>query len=216
MSRDKAESERILSEYGRRMFESHVDYFDVTDSYPAERQFISGRLNSVRRITKRALILCATLILVMSLAIGVCCALGLQIFNYKFDINDGFIVITRIDDEDGSHFYKPTYIADGYSFSEVESLDNTRRYYIYKDDANNLEYTISESTDSSEVIFIDNENYEQANEVYGSYELVVFEDRFSSLVVVYMEKEKTYISIGGHLTLDQIHSIIDSFEIDTK
>ena len=126
MSKHIAEAEKILAEYGRRMFESHARYFDSNEIDNSEcvvtYTHVSPR--SSKRILKRALILCATMILIMSLTVVVCSALGLQIFNYKFDFRDGYIVITNLDEENGSYYYKPEYIADNYLLLEVGNNQN--------------------------------------------------------------------------------------------
>lgn len=83
MLKEKTEKEKILSQYGQRMFDSHVRYFSDADNANKEYTYAPMRVTSLRRSAKRALILCATLILAMSLAVVVCSALGLQIFNYK-------------------------------------------------------------------------------------------------------------------------------------
>ena len=215
MSKEQVEANRILSEYGRRMYDSHVRYFSGGYTASSNNIYRPVRIKSMKRTAKRALILCAILILVMSLAIAVCSALGLQIFNYKFDIKDGFIVITDLDDEDGNHFYRPEYIVPGYAFKEVVPLGDTTRYYIYENENNELEYTIEEGTSKDVVRYIDNEGYDVHKEVYSGYELLVYDDRISPRIIVYMEKNGTFIAISGPLSLEEIYSIIDSFIVDS-
>lgn len=215
MSKEQVEANRILSEYGRRMYDSHVRYFSDGNTASANNTYRSARIKSMKRTAKRALILCAILILVMSLALAVCSALGLQIFNYKFDIKDGFIVITDLDDDDGNNFYRPEYIATGYAFKEVVPLGETTRYYIYENENNELEYTIEEGIDNDDVIYIDNDNYDVKKEVYSGYELIVYDDQTSPRIIVYLEKNGTYIAINGSLSMDEIHYIIDSFVVDS-
>lgn len=214
MSKEQVEANRILSEYGRRMYDSHVRYFSGGYTASSNNIYSPARIKSMKRTAKRALILCAILILVMSLALAVCSALGLQIFNYKFDIKDGFIVITDLDDEDGNHFYRPEHIATGYAFKEVVPLGDTTRYYIYENENNELEYTIEEGISKDVVRYIDNEGYDVHKEVYSGYELLVYDDRISPRIIVYMEKNGTYIAINGTLSLEEIYSIIDSFVVD--
>ena len=215
MSNKQIEAKRILSEYGRRMYDSRIRFFSVDNKASANNTYRSVRIKSSSHTVKRALILCAVLILVMSLTLAVCSALGLQVFNYKFDIKDGFIVITNIDDEDGAHFYRPKYVANGYVFKEVVPLGDSTRYYVYANKNNELEYTIEERTNKDDVIYIDNENYDVQKEVYSGYELIVYDDQTSSRIIVYMEKNGTYIAINGSLSIEEIHSIIDSFVVDT-
>ena len=191
MSKEQVEANRILSEYGRRMYDSHVRYFSGGYTASSNNIYRPARIKSMKRTAKRALILCAILILVMSLALAVCSALGLQIFNYKFDIKDGFIVITDLDDEDGNHFYRPEYIVPGYAFKEVVPLGDTTRYYIYE-----------------------NQNNEVHKEVYSGYELLVYDDQNSPRIIVYMEKNGTYIAMTGQLSMEEIHSIIESLVVD--
>lgn len=214
MTKEKAEAERILSEYGRRMFDSHARYFSSADEISQAETYVPVRSRSTRRIAKRALILCATMILIMSLAVIAASALGLQIFNYKFDIKDGFIVITSLDEENGSHFYRPEYIVEHYSYNERIALNESSYYYTYVSDENNLEYSIEESISKDSIMYIDNEGYDNYKETYGEYELVVYQDQTSPRIIVYMEKEGTFIAINGQLSMDQIHRIIDSFVID--
>lgn len=215
MSRYQTEASQILSEYGRRMYDSHVRYFSNSNKSSANYAYKPVRVRSVRRSIKRALILCAVLILVMSLALAVCSALGLQIFNYKFDIKDGFTVITNLSEEDGNHFYRPKYVAKGYVFKEVVPLGESTRYYIYENENDELEYTIEESINKDAVIYIDNENYDVQKEVYSGYELIVYDDQTSPRIILYMEKNGTYIAINGSLSIEEIHSIIDSFVVDS-
>lgn len=160
MSKYQIEAVQILSEYGRRMYDSHVIFFSGGNTSSSNYKYRPARIKSMQRTVKRALILCAILILVMSLALAVCSALGIQIFNYKFDIKDGFIVITNLDDEDGTHFYRPECVAMGYKFKEVVPLGESTRYYIYENENNELEYTIEEGISKDDVIYIDNENYD--------------------------------------------------------
>lgn len=214
MSKHTAEAEKILAEYGRRMFESHVRYFDSNEVDNSERvvTYAHVRPRSSKRILNRALILCATMILIMSLTVVVCSALGLQIFNYKFDFRDGYVVITNIDEENGSYYYKPEYIADNYAYKDTLLLGEIL-IYTYTDDAGK-EYTIRENKTKNGIVYLDNEGYDTFKETYSEYELVVYRDQNSPRMIVYMEKNGTYIAITGELSMDQIHSVIDSLTID--
>ena len=214
MSKETAEAERILTEYGRLMFDSHARYFSSDVDVIQAKSYAPVRVRSTKHIEKRALILCATMILVMSLAVVVCSALGLQIFNYKFDIKDGFIVITSLDEENGTCFYRPEYIAAHYSYSDTVNLNDSIVFYTYTNDDNGLEYTIEESISKDSIVYADNEGFDINKETYGEYELIVFRDQTSPLIVVYMEKNGTYIAITGQLSMEQIHSSIDSLVVD--
>ena len=214
MSKETAEAERILSEYGRLMFDSHARYFSSDVDVIQAKAYAPVRARSTKHIGKRALILCAAMILVMSLTVVVCSALGLQIFNYKFDIKDGFIVITNLDEENGTCYYRPEYIADHYSYSDTVNLNDSIVFYTYTNDDNGLEYTIEESISKDGIVYADNEGYDISKEIYGEYELIVFRDQTSPLIVVYMEKNGTYIAITGQLSMEEIHLIIDSLVVD--
>ncbi len=214
MSKETAEAERILTEYGRLMFDSHARYFSSDVDVIQAKAYAPVRARSTKHIGKRALILCAAMILVMSLTVVVCSALGLQIFNYKFDIKDGFIVITNLDEENGTCYYRPEYIADHYSYSDTVNLNDSIVFYTYTNDDNGLEYTIEESISKDGIVYADNEGYDISKEIYGEYELIVFRDRTSPLIVVYMEKNGTYIAITGQLSMEEIHLIIDSLVVD--
>lgn len=214
MSKGTAEAERILSEYGRRMFDSHARYFNFDDRVMQAETYVPVHTRSTKRIARRTLILCAAMILIMSLTVVVCSALGLQIFNYKFDIKDGFIVITSLDEENGTFFYRPEYIAAHYSYSDTVNLNDSIVFYTYTNDDHSLEYTIEESISKDSIVYADNEGFDINKETYGEYELIVFRDQTSPLIVVYMEKNGTYIAITGQLSMEQIHSIIDSLVVD--
>ena len=214
MSKETSEAERILTEYGRLMFDSHARYFSSDVDIIQAKAYAPIRARSTKHIGKRALILCATMILVMSLTVVVCSALGLQIFNYKFDIKDGFIVITNLDEENGTCYYRPEYIADHYSYSDTVNLNDSIVFYTYTNDDNGLEYTIEESISKDGIVYADNEGYDISKEIYGEYELIVFRDQTSPLIVVYMEKNGTYIAITGQLSMEEIHLIIDSLVVD--
>ena len=214
MSKETAEAERILTEYGRLMFDSHARYFSSDVDVIQAKAYAPVRARSTKHIGKRALILCAAMILVMSLTVVVCSALGLQIFNYKFDIKDGFIVITNLDEENGTCYYRPEYIADHYSYSDTVNLNDSILFYTYTNDDNGLEYTIEESISKDGIVYADNEGYDISKEIYGEYELIVFRDQTSPLIVVYMEKNGTYIAITGQLSMEEIHLIIDSLVVD--
>lgn len=213
MSKEKAEAEKILSEYGRRMFSSHARYFSSDDEVSQADKYVSVRARSPKRIAKRAILLCATMILIMSLAVVAASALGLQIFNYKFDIKDGFIIITNLNEESGSYFYKPEYTADGYSYKDTLSIGDIV-IYTYTDKETDLEYTIDESRTKESIVYLDNDGYDYSKEIYGEYELIVYRDQASPRIIVYMEKNGTFIAINGQLSMDQIHQIIDSLVID--
>ena len=214
MSKETSEAERILTEYGRLMFDSHARYFSSDVDIIQAKAYAPIRARSTKHIGKRALILCATMILVMSLTVVVCSALGLQIFNYKFDIKDGFIVITSLDEENGTCFYRPEYIAAHYSYSDTVNLNDSIVFYTYTNDDGGREYTIEESISKDSIVYADNEGFDISKESYGEYELIVFRDQTSPLIVVYMEKNGTYIAITGQLSMEQIHSIIDSLVVD--
>ena len=214
MSKETAEAERILTEYGRLMFDSHARYFSSDVDVIQAKAYAPVRARSTKHIGKRALILCAAMILVMSLTVVVCSALGLQIFNYKFDIKDGFIVITNLDEENGTCYYRPEYIADHYSYSDTVNLNDSIVFYTYTNDDNGLEYTIEESISKDGIVYADNEGYDISKEIYGEYDLIVFRDQTSPLIVVYMEKNGTYIAITGQLSMEEIHLIIDSLVVD--
>ena len=210
MSKETAEAERILTEYGLCTTCCCWYIFDVIQA----KAYAPVRARSTKHIGKRALILCAAMILVMSLTVVVCSALGLQIFNYKFDIKDGFIVITNLDEENGTCYYRPEYIADHYSYSDTVNLNDSIVFYTYTNDDNGLEYTIKESISKDGIVYADNEGYDISKEIYGEYELIVFRDQTSPLIVVYMEKNGTYIAITGQLSMEEIHLIIDSLVVD--
>ena len=214
MSKETSEAEKILAEYGRRMFDSHARYFSSNVDIIQENIQVPFHARSTKRIAKRALILCAAMILIMSLTVAVCSALGIQIFNYKFDIKDGFIVITSLDEENGTCFYRPEYIADHYSYSDTVKLNDSIVFYTYTNDDGYLEYTIEEIISKDSIVYADNEGYDINKETYGEYELIVFRDQTSPLIIVYMDNNGTYISITGQLSMDQIHSIIDSLVVD--
>ena len=214
MSKETAEAERILTEYGRLMFDSHARYFSSDVDVIQAKAYAPVRARSTKHIGKRALILCAAMILVMSLTVVVCSALGLQIFNYKFDIKDGFIVITNLDEENGTCYYRPEYIADHYSYSDTVNLNDSIVFYTYTNDDNGLEYTIEESISKDGIVYADNEGYDISKEIYGEYELIVFREQTSPLIVVYMEKNGTYITITGQISMEEIHLIIDSLVVD--
>ena len=214
MSKGTAEAERILSEYGRRMFDSHARYFNSDDRVMQAETYVPVRTRSTKRIARRTLILCAAMILIMSLTVIVCSALGLQIFNYKFDIKDGFIVITSLDEENGTCFYRPEYIAAYYSYSDTVNLNDSIVFYTYTNDDNGLEYTIEESISKDSIVYADNEGFDINKETYGEYQLIVFRDQTSPLIVVYMEKNGTYIAITGQISMEEIHLIIDSLVVD--
>ena len=213
MSKERSEAEKILSEYGRRLYDSHVSYFTDNSEPDQGITYRPVRARSARRIARRALILCAAMIFVLSLTVVVCSAMGLQIFNYQFDFKDGFIVITSHDDADGTHYYKPAYIVDGYEHEDTLTVGDMV-IYSYVNQSTGEEYTIEEGTNKDAIIYIDNESYDTAKESYGGYEIVVHRSKTEPLIMVFMEKELTCISIAGDLSMDQIYSIIDSFVID--
>ena len=214
MSKETSEAEKILTEYGRRMLDSHARYFSSDVDIIQENIYVPVHARPTKHIVKRAFILCATMILIMSLTVVVCSALGLQIFNYKFDIKDGFIVITSLDEENGTCFYRPEYVADHYSYSDTVNLNDSIVFYTYTNDDNGLEYTIEESISKDSIVYADNEGFDINKETYGEYELIVFRDQTSPLIVVYMEKNGTYIAITGQLSMEEIHLIIDSLVVD--
>lgn len=214
MSKETAEAERILTEYGRLMFDSHARYFSSDVDVIQAKAYAPVRARSTKHIGKRALILSAAMILVMSLTVVVCSALGLQIFNYKFDIKDGFIVITNLDEENGTCYYRPEYIADHYSYSDTVNLNDSIVFYTYTNDDGGREYTIEESISKDSIVYADNEGFDISKEIYGEYELIVFREQTSPLIVVYMEKNGTYIAITGQISMEEIHLIIDSLVVD--
>ena len=71
-----------------------------------------------------------------------------------------------------------------------------------------------QSISKDSIVYADNEGFDISKESYGEYELIVFRDQTSPLIVVYMEKNGTYIAITGQLSMEQIHSIIDSLVVD--
>ena len=196
------------------MLDSHARYFSSDVDIIQENIYVPVHARPTKHIVKRAFILCATMILIMSLTVVVCSALGLQIFNYKFDIKDGFIVITSLDEENGTCFYRPEYIADHYSYSDTVNLNDSIVFYTYTNDDGGREYTIEESISKDGIVYADNEGYDSSKEIYGEYELIVFRDQTSPLIVVYMEKNGTYIAITGQLSMEEIHLIIDSLVVD--
>ena len=214
MQKDKAKAEQILKEYGQRMYDSHVRYFDVNLSSADKSAYKTTRVKPPRFNVRRALILCATLILAMALTAIVCSAMGLEIFNYKIEFKNGFIVLTNLNEDVGSHFYKPKHIIKNYKFKEVISLGEETRYYTYVNEGANLEYIIEENTSKDGLIYIDNENCDVRKETYGGYDIQIHSDRSSPYIIAYFQKEDTFIAISGYIELDDILSIIDSLVID--
>ena len=94
------------------------------------------------------------------------------------------------------------------------NLNDSILFYTYTNDDNGLEYTIEESISKDGIVYADNEGYDISKEIYGEYELIVFREQTSPLIVVYMEKNGTYIAITGQISMEEIHLIIDSLVVD--
>lgn len=215
MKKNILEANRILSEYGKRLYQFRSDYFNAEEKHDAIASFTTARIAPSRHLGKRAFILCAVLIIVMSLTVVICSALGIQIFNFRFDYKDGHIILTNRSELPGDNFYKPEYTANRYHFTESVNLGKSGIYYIYETENKKQSYIIEENLSAQDVHYVDNEGYEESSEIYGEYELRIFKDLFSPTVIVYLEKNGTYISINGDLTLKEMHNIIDSLVVDS-
>ena len=218
MTKGKEEAEKILTEYGRKMFDSHARYFSADNDTFGEHVYTYVSKGVIRRTAKHTLILCAALILLMSLTVVVSSALGFQLFDYNFNVKDGFTILTKKNEEEGSHFYKPQYTVPGYSFKEAFFTGDSIITYRYTNDADELspeaEYSIDESTDKQSKVYIDNDGCDESKEMHREYELLIHDYRDSELIAVYFEKDGTFITITGNLSIEEVHSIIDSFVID--
>lgn len=211
MSSSRREANKILKEYGKRLFEAHSSYFNAEEQQSSS---IPVYARSSRRIVRRALLLCAVLILVMALAVGICSAFGIQLFNYRFDYRDGHVIITRLEAENGQHFYIPDYVVPGYTSDGVFESGSVTRFYVFTSEDGKSSYIVEEGFDNKTVIFADNDDYDENTIIYKEYELKVFKDKSSPFINVYLEKGGTFISIQGDLSIEQIYTIIDSLVVD--
>lgn len=211
MSSSRREANRILKEYGKKLFEAHADYFSSEEMHSS---FSHVHAKPSRRIARRALILCAVLILVMALAVAVCSAFGIHLFNYKFDYRDGHIVITSIEEKNGNHFYYPNYTVPGYTPDGIVELGESTRFYSFTSEDGESSYVIEEGFDNKTVLYVDNDGYDESTIIYHEYELKVFMDQSDSFINVYLEKNGTFISIQGSISLEEVYSIIDSLVVD--
>ena len=215
MSNTKQKAETILKKIGMKAYQSHVNYFSTKDNCSTS-QHIYAKKSSFRQLAKRAMLVCAILVLIMALTLVVCDALGLSLFNFSFSFKDGFMVVKSKDDESGKHFYKPEYIAEGYHFDTVHIQDKYTRFYIYSSDKDDSYYTVDEGLSKDTIRFIDDEGYTNTEKTHGQYQLIIYESDFSPKLKVYFEKDKTYVCVSGDLTLEQVQKIIDSLEIDSE
>lgn len=211
MSSSRRESSKILKEYGKRLFEAHASYFNAEEQQSSSTPIFA---RSSRRIARRALVLCAVLILVMALAVVICSAFGIQLFNYRFDYRDGHIIITSLEAENGQHFYIPDYVVSGYTFDDVVESAEATRFYVFISEDGKSSYIVEEGFDNKTVIYADNDGYDESTIIYKEYELKVFKDKSSSFINVYLEKGGTFISIQGDLSIEQIYTIIDGLIVD--
>jgi len=206
----KRKANRILKEYGKRMFEAHSDYFKVEQNHSS---FTPVHARCSRRTAKRALVLCAVLILVFAVAVAVCSALGVNLFNFRFDYRDGYIVITGNEEDSGQCFYTPEYVVPGYTLNDVVTLGDNNRFYEFTSEDGKSSYIIEEGISNNTIRYVDNEGYDESTVLYGDYELKVFQEQSGPNIIVYLEKNGTYISIHGDLSLDQVYSIIDNLRV---
>ena len=215
MSNTKQKAETILKKLGMKAYQSHVNYFSTKDNCSTS-QHIYAKKSSFRQLAKRAMLVCAILVLIMALTLVVCDALGLSLFNFSFSFKDGFMVVKSKDDESGKHFYKPEYIAEGYHFDTIHIQDKYTRFYIYSSDKDDSYYTVDEGLSKDTIRFIDDEGYTNTKKTHGQYQLIIYESDFSPKLKVYFEKDKTYVCVSGDLTLEQVQKIIDSLKIDSE
>ena len=215
VSNTKQKAETILKKIGMKAYQSHVNYFSTKDNCSTS-QHSYAKKSSFRQLAKRAMLVCAILVLIMALTLVVCDALGLSLFNFSFSFKDGFMVVKSKDDESGKHFYKPEYIAEGYHFDTVHIQDKYTRFYIYSSDKDDSYYTVDEGLSKDTIRFIDDEGYTNTEKTHGQYQLIIYESDSSPKLKVYFEKDKTYVCISGDLTIELAQKIIDSLKIDSE
>lgn len=211
MPSSRREANRILREYGKRLFEAHANYFNSEAMYSS---YAHVHAKSSRRIAKRALTLCAVLILIMALAVAVCSAFGIHLFNYKFDYRDGHIIITSTEEKSGNHFYVPNYTVPGYTSDGIVESGESTRFYSFTSEDSKSSYVIEEGFDRKTILYVDNDGYDESTIIYQEYELKVFKDQSDPFINVYLEKDGTFISIQGNISLEEVYSIIDSLVVD--
>lgn len=215
MSNSKRKAEAILKELGMKAYQSHVSYFSINDNHSAPK-YVYAKASSFRQLATRAMLVCAILVLIMASTLVVCDALGLSLFNFSFSFKNGFMIVKSKDKENGKHFYKPDYIAEGYHFDTAHIQDKYTRFYIYSSDKDDSYYTIDEGLSKDTIRFIDDEGYTKTEKTHGQYQLIIYESDSSPKLKVYFAKDKTYVCISGDLTIEQVQKIIDSLEIDSE
>ena len=215
MPNNNQKADTILEDLGMEAYQSHVSFFSTNDACSTTKH-VYTKASSFKQLAKRAMLVCAILILVMALTLIVCDALGLKLFNFSFNFKDGFMIVKSQDDENGKHFYKPQFIVEGYHFDTVHIQDKYTRFYIYSSDTDASYYTVDEGLNKDTIRYIDNEGYRKTEKTHGQYQLIIFQDDSSPKTKAYFEMDKTYICISGDLTIEQIKKIIDSLEIDSK
>lgn len=213
VSNDISKAAIILKELGVKAYQSHVNYF-ITNCDCSTPKHTYTKVTSFRKLVKRALLVCAILILVMALTLIVCNALGLKLFNFSFSLKDGFMIVKSQESENGKHFYKPEYVVEGYHFDTVHIQDDYTRFYIYSSDKEGSYYTVDEGLHKDTIRYIDDEGYRKTEKTHGQYQLIIYQSDSSPKMKVYFEIDKTYVCISGDLTIEQVQRIIDSMKID--
>ena len=208
-------ADTILEDLGMEAYQSHVSFFSTNDACSTTKH-VYTKASSFKQLAKRAMLVCAILILVMALTLIVCDALGLKLFNFSFNFKDGFMIVKSQDDENGKHFYKPQFIVEGYHFDTVHIQDKYTRFYIYSSDKDDSYYTVDEGLSKDTIRFIDDEGYTNTEKTHGQYQLIIYESDSSPKLKVYFEKDKTYVCISGDLTIELAQKIIDSLKIDSE
>ena len=212
MFRHNFNANKILKTYGKAMFDSHVTYMDdaTNDTPLAPSPSVPRRRFSFRRVA----IVCLVLILCFAMAMVVCDALGIQIFNFNFDQKKDHAVLTSKNTQDGEKYYKPSFIVKGYHLDDVIDTGSALRDYSYEKGDSNVYYTVSETTSTKTRLYIDTEGYDHEKIVHGEYDVRLYKDQHSPLVIAYLQKDNTYISIQGKLSEDDVFKIIDSLKSD--
>ena len=205
MSTGTREANRLLKSYGKKLFDAHAEYL-YTANTPAPAHSQTRYRKSARRIA----IVFAALILIMALTLAVCNALGIQLFNFHFDKQQGFTIIKSMETEKAPRYYKALYVAKGYEIDPTVIANHDFVIYDYKSVNEDKYYTISEGTNKNSIWYVDSDGYKESKEVYGEYELYIYMSTEGLENIVLFEKDKTYISIIGNLSIEEFHAIIDS------
>lgn len=211
MIKERVRSQRILKQYGKALYHSHIssvdNYLGDIDISNEVFHISSGVRGYYHRFLRRTVLVILILIFTFALTITICSALEIELSNITFIQKKGYAVLQNHNKNGGCVYYAPTYTAKGYRHYDTSKDKQMGITYTYVN-KKNQNYTIVIDSSKGGKTSITTENTIKSTGHVGESEVVYYENKNDGSILVLLQKRNTLIYIMGYLNRAEIDKII--------